>query len=154
MTYVALLVLVTGLFLLGAVYLSGHKTPVPAIRRPEILWVPGITLVLFSGMLFLAPYWLDYSRCEVACDALEGPPAGTGWAARWNTSVSGEYATCVTNGVAEVRRTAEELARTDPSVNVAVEVALAEPAAREVCSKMAVGRCVARCFRRDQDTEG
>ena len=153
MVYVSLLLLLLGVLVLSFAYAAGHKTPLPRLSRPEFLWVPGLGLFVVAALVYLTPSVMAYNECGNACAAMDGVPQGFDWAADFNRMVPDEFKQCVDGSMSDRRVQLTKMLDFDPTLNV--EQTLQDEAAdiQTNCETIVVGRCVRRCYSRDEVVE-
>ncbi|MFT4625335.1 MAG: hypothetical protein ACI8PZ_004003 [Myxococcota bacterium] len=146
MVYVSLLLLLLGVVVLSFVYAAGHKTPLPRLSRPEILWIPGLGLLVAASLVYITPSVFQYNRCVNACDAMEGVPGGYEWAAEFNSMVPAEYKQCVDGSTTDRKSQLVKMLENDPSLDVQSLLEAEKPDIWFNCHNIVVGRCVRRCY--------
>ena len=153
MVYVSLLLLTLGVLVLSFVYTAGHKTPLPRLSRPEILWIPGLSLLVLAAIVYLTPAVLAYNQCDDACDAMESVPLGFEWASAFNSVVPEEFKQCVDGSTTDRRAQLTKMLDFDPSLDIDATLEAEAADIRLNCSNIVVGRCVRRCYDGDIQAE-
>ncbi len=153
MVYVSLLLLILGVLVLSFAYAAGHKTPFPRLSRPEFLWVPGLGLFVLAALVYLTPSVLAYNECGNACAAMDGVPAGFDWASDFNSMVPEEFKMCVDGSISDRRTQLTKMLEFDPTLDVEQTLRDEEVDIRKNCETIVVGRCVRRCYARDEVVE-
>ena len=147
MLILSFLVAAFAVLLLFLALLVAHRTPMPKLSQPGMLWWPGVVILFAAPVLAVMPQYMTYSDCEARCDVIDGRPVDIEYA----KNVAKDYASCVKNSVSEVRRTNEEMKLKDPEIDVEAVVAAARPGAEETCFDLVAGTCVNLCY---DPTEG
>ena len=142
MIYIAALVLLMSLFLMGVAWLTAHRTILPHMRKPGILWWPAIGLLFLSPIVAISGNVVTYSRCERECAVSEGGTPEHPYA----EPVPKAYESCVSSGLNEIKRNAIERMKAGADLDPEALAKESEPDTRRVCRDMAEGACVAACY--------
>jgi hypothetical protein len=148
MLIVAALLAVLGLTVLLIAFLSGHRTPLPRPKRPQLLWGSGAALLIAAGGVGLAPSFLDYQACESACEmALLGKSSGDEGSI---PNMDKEYRSCVKSSKKHRTEELVKQSQQDPPLIKVAEidglVAAAEPDIQATCRDLLIDRCVVGCY--------
>jgi len=145
MLILSILVAGFALLLIFVALLVAHRTPLPQLRHPGILWWPGIGLLFFAPLVAVAPQYLDHNRCQSACEVIDGRATDKPYA----ENVATEYASCVKNSLNEVRDNAAKKNEDGGTIDIEQEVARSTAGVEVVCYDLVVGTCVQGCYNPD-----
>jgi len=142
MLIVSIFVAAFAVFLLFLALLVAHRTPMPKLSQPGMLWWPGVLILLLAPVVAVMPQYMKYSDCETACNVIDGRQAEIEYAEK----VAKDYASCVKNSLSEVRRNAVERNADGASIDVEQAVKDAQAGAEDTCFSLVVGTCVNLCY--------
>ena len=142
MVYVAILVALFALALMGLGWLVGHRTFLPAMSQPGLLWWPGLGLLLVALLIAVLPSYFRYTTCEWSCDLNEGKAEAN----EINERFLREYDDCVGATIESARRRAIEQVEGGADLDLDQVVKTATLDAAAACTSLTTGRCVRFCY--------